>query len=175
MINKSCPSQLNNVESKFHTKATLATIIFLCGWVGLHAQDATIATGGSVSGSGGSVSYSVGQIFYSSHSTANGSVAQGVQHYYQIAAILGFDLTHISLDLSVYPNPTSDVLNLRIDNYDMEKLSYQLYNMQGVLVLDKNIAAGNHLIKMSGLPESTYFLNVAIDQTTVKTFKIIKN
>jgi len=158
-----------------HKKLKISAVFLLLGLGALHAQEAVLATGGEASGSGGTVSYSVGQVVYTTNTGANGSVASGVQQPYEITIITGIELPEINLELSAFPNPTTDFLNLKIGNYEHEKLSYQLYDMQGKLLEDKDIVESGTTIKMQSLPTSTYFLQVTDMQKIVKTFKIIKN
>jgi hypothetical protein len=89
------------------------SILFLLCFVltGLQAHDALPAIGGDGSGSGGSINYSVGQIVYTTNTGFSGSVAQGVQHSFEI-----FEVTSIEevtgINLKVYPNPTTNYLTL---------------------------------------------------------------
>ena len=180
------PVKSNEVGAMLFNRVTASAVFLLLGLGGLRAQEATTATGGEASGTGGTASYSVGQVAYTTNTGTNGSVAQGVQHSYEISTIVGIDVKNINLELSVYPNPTTDFLNLKIGNYDNENLSYQLYDMQGKLLENKKIVENSSPIKMESLPSSTYFLKVysvgrnnrtgvTDNQTTVKTFRIIKN
>jgi hypothetical protein len=140
------------------------------------AQQAPTATGGSASGSGGSVNYSVGQIACTTHFSATGSVAQGVQQPYEISVVTSIkEGNRIHLNLSVYPNPTSDFLTLKVDDAHMEDLSYQLCDVTGKLVEDKKITSAEMSISMLSLPDAAYFLKVVSNTTEIKVFKIIKN
>ncbi|MGB4293795.1 MAG: hypothetical protein WBJ37_13065 [Bacteroidales bacterium] len=53
----------------------------------LKAQNTVTSAGGDASGSGGSVSYTTGQIVYTTVSSANNSVAQGVQQPWEISVV----------------------------------------------------------------------------------------
>src|SRR6056297_978638 len=77
------------VEKK--TVILIAMLLFGPGLTGANAQQAMPASGGDASGSGGFVSYSVGQVVYTTHTGANGSVAQGVQQTYEIAVESGIE------------------------------------------------------------------------------------
>ena len=157
-------------------KISLYLMLFLFSCVSaLHAQEAVLSTGGDASGAGGTASYSIGQVVYTTNSGTNGSVAQGVQQSYTISTTIGNELTHINLELRAYPNPTTDLLTLNIDNYDHEKLTYALYDVRGKLVESNQVNSSSTVIKMEGMATSTYFLTVSEGEQLVKTFKIIKN
>ena len=138
------------------------------------AQQATTATGGNASGSGGTVAYSVGQIVYTTHTGATGSVAQGVQQPYEISIVLGVEDHQISLNMQVYPNPTTDYLTLNVGSFELAALNFQLYDLSGKLIESKKITSITETIRMENLPRATYFLKVTNNNKEVKTFKIIK-
>lgn len=76
----------------------------------------------------------------------------------------------------VFPNPTADNLTLQISDYNNEKLSYQLFDMQGKLVNNGQVTAKQTQINTSSLPSATYFINVVNQENKqVQSFKIIKN
>jgi len=156
-------------------KTKLSALLLLgIGFNQVYAQQATTASGGDASGSGGSVAYSVGQIVYTTYTGSNGSVAQGVQQPYEISIITGLLETDIKLNLSAYPNPTTNYLMLQIDNYD-KAISYQLYDIGGKLLESNTVVANSTTIKMEQMPTGTYLLKVIQNNKEVKTFKIIKN
>ena len=153
----------------------LTTIIALICSVGLHAQETVPATGGDATGSGGSSSYTIGQVVYTTDTGSNGSVAQGVQQPYEITTSVGIEVTEINLELVAYPNPTNNALTLYIGNYNNEKLTYQLYDMQAKLLDSKQVVNSSTNIGMKNLPKSTYLLSVFESNALIKTFRIIKN
>ena len=89
--------------------------LFVC--ISLYAQEGFSAATDRVLSTGGNLSYSLGQVVYTTYKNNTGSVAQGVQQTYDIIALLGTEIATIKLELLAYPNPTQEVLNLKIDNY----------------------------------------------------------
>ena len=132
------------------------------------------ATGGDASGSGGTVAYSVGQIVYSTSTGTTGSVAQGVEQAYEISSV-GIKETALNISLSIFPNPTSDYLTLKVQDYNNEALSYSLLDEQGKLVLNEQITNQVTQVAMSNLARGAYFINVLQENKKIQTFKIIKN
>jgi hypothetical protein len=145
-------------------------------WAGLaQAQESANAAGGDATGSGGTVAYSVGQVVYTANSDPSGTVSQGVQQAYEILSV-GINETELNISLSVFPNPTADNLTLQISDYNNEKLTYQLSDMQGKLVNNGQVTAQQTQINTSSLPSATYFINVVNQENKkVQSFKIIKN
>tara|TARA_B110000046_G_scaffold125750_1_gene132273 strand:+ start:1314 stop:1772 length:459 start_codon:yes stop_codon:yes gene_type:complete len=145
-------------------------------WAGFaQAQESANASGGDAMGSGGTVAYSVGNVAYTTNTGSNGSVAQGVQHAYVISSV-GIKETVLDISLTAFPNPTSDNLTLQISDYNNEKLSYQLFDMQGKQLSIGQITAQHTQINMNRLPSATYFINVVNQENKkVQSFKVIKN
>jgi len=140
----------------------------------INAQEAIAASGGNASGSNGSTSYSVGQVVYTTDYGTTGSVMQGVQQPYEIQTLLGIDNFNISLELSVYPNPTTNVLYLQVKKPDFEAIQYQLYDINGRLLENNRITTTSTIIQMDKYPMDVYLLKVLDNNKEVKTFKIIK-
>jgi hypothetical protein len=164
-----------------HKKLKLSAIFFLgLGLTGLQAQESIPASGGNASGSGGTASYTTGQVVYTTNAGANGSVAQGVQQPYEISVVSGIEQAKdINLICTAYPNPTNDFFTLKVENYDNENLSYQLFDISGKLLENKKIEGNETTISMGNLVSATYFLKIVqtkhASSQEIKTFKIIKN
>lgn len=140
-----------------------------------YGQEAVMTTGGNSEGTGGFISYSVGQLVYTSTSGSNGSIGQGIQQPYEIYTVVGFEFSEIDLQFNVYPNPTKDMINLRVEYYNHEELSYQLYNMDGKLLEHRQVIKKNTPIDMSNLNNNTFRLYVIKENVLIKSFIIIKN
>ena len=154
----------------------ISFFLFCYGLIGLQAQKAIVTSGGNASGSGGTSSYTVGQVFYHTLAGTNGSVSQGVQQPFEISVVTGIEeAMAIQLMISAYPNPTVDFLILKVENYDREKSLYQLYDINGKVLINKSIQANETSIPVYEFVPGTYFLKVTDNYTVVKTFKIIKN
>jgi hypothetical protein len=137
------------------------------------AQKNTVSSGGVAKGIGGSASYSIGQVVYTSSLGTNFSVSQGLQQPYSIT--IGLTETTHHLEMSIYPNPTSRFLHLKVKGENLETLNYHLFDLQGRVLQHEKINTNEITLEMEGLPKSAYFLKVSDGSKTVKTFKIIKN
>ena len=157
------------------SKSTVLTVLILVG-INLsliEAQSALPTSGGDASGAGGSVSYTVGQVAYTPVSSPNGTANQGVQQPYEIFILATEEVT--VFDCTVYPNPASDYLVLRLVNYPTHDVSYQLFDSHGRLLLANELQGTETSISTNNLPSATYFLSVLQHGKKVKSFKIIKN
>jgi len=158
-------------------KLILNALFLLClGLMKVQAQEAVMTSGGDASGSGGSVSYSVGQIVYTTNTGTNGSVAQGIQQPFEISEVTGIkEASGITLNCTAYPNPATDYLTLKIENFNLSTLNVQLFDINGQLLLNQKINSNETSIYMKSLPAANYFLKVIDNNKEIKTFKIIKN
>ena len=166
-------------QNKRNMKKALIALIAICMFgfgTAIQAQNAIPASGGNATGSGGSVSYTVGQVVYITNTGTNGTLAQGVQQPYEISVVTVIkEYNDILLECLVYPNPSTDFVILKTRNYEVENLSYQLWDINGKLIYDKKADGVETYIPMGNLMSATYFLKVIYRQKEVKTFKIIKN
>jgi opacity protein-like surface antigen len=155
---------------------TLALLVSGLLWASFaQAQESANASGGNAIGSGGSSAYSVGQVIYTTNTGNNSNVDQGVQHSIEILSLSAKE-TSLNISLTVFPNPTTENLTLQINDFTNEKLTYQLFDMQGKQFSNREITAQQTHINMNSLPTATYFINVVNQENKkVKSFKIIKN
>jgi hypothetical protein len=138
------------------------------------AQQSINAAGGNAKGSGGSVSFTIGQIDYSCMEGTGGSVTQGVQQFSEIVKILAEEHSIINYEMVVYPNPTRDFVNLKIENYKLDNLSYALFDLLGRQIGTDKITEEETQIQMNNLPSAVYILAVSDKNKPLKSFKIIK-
>jgi hypothetical protein len=167
-------------------KPILLLILIAVNGISLHGQQAVSTAGGNASGSGGTVSYTIGQATYTTITNSNGSVAQGVQQPYEIFVLTGIEEARgVNLEWLAYPNPAGDYLKLSLKDpensgLNIDNLSYQLYNMQGKLLLNNKLDGDESTISMQNFSSGSYILKVTEkhgtrSQRELKTFKIIKH
>jgi len=154
-------------------KFLTTTVCFLCFGM-TQAQQSVNAAGGNASGTSGSASYSIGQLVYTTNASGSGSVAQGVQHAYEIFPVGNENTNNVTI--TTWPNPAAEILLVNIGNYNQEKLNYFMYDAEGKLVLSGQINAQQTKINTGQLASAIYFLTIINQQQNSKqSFKIIKN
>lgn len=149
-------------------------LIGLSTSIGVNAQQNTVTTGGVASGSGGTVTYSIGQVAYQSSNGSNGNVNEGVQQPFEIYS-LGINESIFQFNLTAFPNPTTNFINLNVSNFSGENLSFQLVDLNGKIIQKKQITTNETEISMSELPSANYFIYLFLNEQKVQSFKIIKN
>lgn len=155
----------------------LSVLLLGFGLSELQAQETVLSSGSNATSSGGSISYSVGQIAYTTISGTNGAIAEGVQQPFEIFVVTGIEeAIGMNLECAVYPNPASDYLNLKVDNYyEIEDVRYQLFDMNGRLLKNEKLKENETSISMVSYSQGTYLLKITDNRKEIKTFKIIKN
>jgi len=160
-------------------KLKLVTIVILLifGLSNLQAQEAIPATGGEANGSGGSASYTVGQVVYITNVGTNGnSVAEGVQQPYEIFVVTNIpEAKDINLSVSAYPNPTTNYLTVKVEDYETANLQYLVFDINGKLLQTVKATGQETRIKINNLVNGNYFIKVLNNKKEIKVFKIIKN
>ena len=141
---------------------------------GLQAQQSVNSSGSIASGSGGSMNYSLGQVNNQTYTGTNGSIVEGVQQPYIISVVTSIEEAK-DIALSVYPNPTTNFLQLIVDCEKLKDLHYQLFDTGGKVVRNEKVTDNQTGIVMDNLIPATYFLKVIHKNKAIKIFKIIKN
>jgi len=150
-------------------------IVILFSVKGINAQSGTNAAGNESTGSSGNVSASVGQVFTSTNSTGSFHSVEGVQQPCEISVITSEEeLPDAAENISVYPNPFSDFITLKIEPGGANQWKYTLCDLQGKRLLKGDAVSVETILEAGALPTGTYFLTVYSKNQLVKSFKIIK-
>ncbi len=151
------------------------SIFLLClGTAGVYAQNNTVSSGGVASGSGGSSTYSIGQLDYVPASGSGGSATLGLQRPLEIVVVSGVKETAVELTASVFPNPSSDFVNLTITGAEIKFMSFELSDVIGKQLVQRKLTSATSTIQLKEFAAGTYFIKVNNNGTAIKTFKIIK-
>lgn len=148
------------------------TIICIYSFYSL-SQESTNTSSTSIKSTDGNINYSIGQVFYSEQKSNEGKVNQGVQQANIITALGIESLPNINI--LIFPNPTTDKIQLKADKVEGKQLRYELVNNDGKCIAFSPINSEEVVIDMKILPVAVYYLNVIDEKNKLKSFKIIKN
>lgn len=147
---------------------------------GLQAQESVNISGGDAAGSGGKVAYSIGQVVYTTIYGEDGKIFQGVQQPYEILEVSAIEeLNENNYNISVFPNPTSDLITISIEGMDNPYAELQVYDMMGKLLMSKTMSDTQTQLDFNNLTPATYFVKImlkedGIFQQDVRVFKVKK-
>lgn len=153
---------------------TILMFILLISGANFLAQQGFVVTGGNGASATGSISYTVGQLGYVPFIGGTTRVSPGVQQPFEVQVYLGVDVLDINLEMVVYPNPTSDVLNLSTGKRKFPVMEYALFDASGKLIKKEKLKAEITQILMQNFSSSIYILKVSENGSPLKSFKIIK-
>lgn len=160
--------------SEFYTMRTSSlTCLVLLVSSFCYAQDSFSTIGGDASGSGGSEAFAVGLVVFTEISGSGGSASQGIEHAYEIFPVtIGADRT---IKVNIYPNPTTDMLNISLPELVSSDVFYRLYTVDGKQLEHGTISTSQNVLDTSTLPSGTYLLNIVNNNEITQSFTIIKN
>ena len=158
-------------------KKTIFTLSILFIGITAMSQSDIVPLGGTATGSGGSATYTIGQPAIQRIQNGNTYIIEGVQQPYEIQTVGVDNHPGITLEAIVYPNPTRNVVHLRIRNYEIpaEGLKAQLYDNNGRLLRIIDVTDLETEIDMNAYPSATSQLRVLDGKNLLKTFKVVKN
>ncbi len=82
----------------------------------------------------------------------------------------------VAAAVEIYPNPTADFVNIRIDGDHPGKGRILMYNMQGKLVNDTRFEGGFVSVEFTGEAPGNYILHLIDDSGVLSgTYKIVKS
>ncbi|HBX50568.1 MAG: hypothetical protein A2275_15740 [Bacteroidetes bacterium RIFOXYA12_FULL_35_11] len=121
-----------------------------------------------------SISWTLGEGVIETFSDGNTILTQGFQQpYYDLVLVETIDE---NINISCYPNPTTQFINLEWQIPGTNEVSVEIIDMTGRILLNKNYKEDNakKQINLSTFPQADYFIRLAKEGKTVKTYKITK-
>ncbi len=154
------------------------SFIFLCivNISVLYAQQTFSITGTDIESNDCSFCYTIGSFSYENFSNSSLQISNGVQQPIEIQSSLKFEeaKNEIELYCKIFPNPTSDYVNLTIDNYVIEDVYYIFTNRAGQTKRSGKIIGNKTSFGVSNLADGLYLLKIWSINSKIKTYKVIK-
>lgn len=155
-------------------KIVLTSIgVLLLGLVfGQNADRTLIGAGGSHLESGAIVAdVSIGEVATATYVNDTYVISEGFQQGNLIITEVE-DLFDINIE--VWPNPTTQLLNVEVPMSDLKNPRLLIYDVSGRLIMDQEIVSNTQSLDFSGLKLGSYFLKIMDENTLIKTCKILK-
>lgn len=169
---------------KINVNISFILFLIILGFVpyGISAQSTLNTSGGSKVLSVGVFDYSIGEMMVvSTQNNADITVTQGLLQVE--SSSLGISEEILSdRDLTVFPNPTTDVLYIKPSLEGSGELLVELFDLQGRRISQRSFYLRTGLekqkIDLSYLQEATYMLSVKFvhaQKSYRQTYKIVKS
>jgi len=148
------------------------TLLFLTLLITLSAtaQEVVATQGDSYSNGTANIDFTIGEVVINTGTDGTNDITQG---FHQTNwNFLGVEDHAPSYEATIFPNPTSEVLNIRTSTF--ENVTYTLYDAQGEMVMQDKLLANQTPIQVSQLAPGAYSLILNSETQKLKTFKLIK-
>ena len=153
----------------------IANILFAFSFYSQNLDHFVIGTDGGYAGNNQfSLSYTIGEIVteLGNDPVNNIDLTQGFQQAY--ISIVSIEDHIPDIDISVFPNPAVNYLNVNISDLSKVK-TYALFDMSGKLLRQQEIISDQFEISFSNLSFGNYLLIFKNDQQKLKTLKVQKS
>jgi hypothetical protein len=140
------------------------------------AQEVVASQGESYSNASANIDFTLGEVIIATATDGTNDLTQG---FHQTNwNFLGVEDFAPDYEASIFPNPTSDILNIKSSSF--ENVTYTLFDAQGKLVLQSTLAAEVTPIQVSYLAPGSYSLQLTFEEgkeiaSKSKIFKLIKS
>ncbi len=119
--------------------------------------------------------WSVGECITATHTKDEIVITQGFHQDRYIITTAIENLQNIEINISIYPNPTTEFINIRIESSKTESLQYILTDISGKILQCKKAENNIEQIDFSTFTSGIYFLTVKQENQIINSFKIMKN
>ena len=155
----------------------ILTCLMACGIVFSQAtqQQIVASSGGDGTAAGFNLQWTLGEgVIESSGVVAGVQLSQGFQQpAYEVQTLI--EAPGINFTLDVFPLPASDYLTVKVGSVGISDLKAVLYDLNGKIVLQKNLKNIENQINMQSFQAAGYILNIIDNKGEIlKSFKIVK-
>ncbi len=154
-----------------------AIIVMIGAALGVNAQSiepGVVSSSGTHSSNGTTqVSWTIGEPVIATYNDGSNILTQGFHQ--TLLTVTGIQEAGALQGVSVYPNPTNQLLNLRLD-VNPGDITVLLIDASGRLILSEAIQSGTteHEFDLSGISNGTYLLQLLSKEGLSATFNIQK-
>lgn len=135
------------------------------------SQDVVSTQGDSYSNANASIDFTIGEVVISTGSDGTNDITQG---FHQTKwSYVGLENHSPKYDVTIFPNPTEDVLNVQTLQFD--NVTYMIFDVNGKLILHDKLSEEITAIEVGQLAPGSYSLILKDNQQKLKTFKLIKS
>ncbi len=133
------------------------------------AQSSVITSGKDLENQNGSISYTVGAAFFVSRNKGL-LITEGIQQSYTINEIASKSILRVTL----FPNPTTNLVFFKVENLNYKNLTYRLYDINGRLIISGKIFNEQTALSLQNFPSNIFIVKVFRGELEEQSFKIFK-
>lgn len=153
-------------------KIKFTILLLFLGILTVSSQEVIASQGNSYSNASASIDFTIGEAVIATLSNTGNTLTQGFhQTNLTVLAIEDFDINY---QARVFPNPTQDLLQVEIQNF--EGLNFKMYDIQGRQLSKEKLNSINTTINTTPYAKGLYLLVILNENNQLlKTYRIIKN
>lgn len=130
------------------------------------------SAGGDYSDNNISVSWTIGEPVISTLKQGDFVITQGFHQSKYIVTSIN-ETKIVPFEVNVFPNPTTDLINVKINQTDLKGYDIKLFDISGKILYSKNIKSNNNQLDLSQYNAGQYILKVSNKKST-RSFSIVK-
>jgi protease II len=157
-------------------KKLVLIIIYL--WIAnsiCFAQTTVSSSGNYQEGTNATLSWTIGEPITETISGTNSILNSGMQQNFSFTIVSVYEKLNSKVNISVYPNPAVDFLNISIEN-SKEQFEISIFDVSGKNLMSKKVSSEISKIDIKNFAESNYFLKITNQNgEEIKTYKIVKS
>jgi predicted CoA-binding protein len=79
------------------------------------------------------------------------------------------------LRVSLYPNPTNNLVYFKVENLNYKNLSFKLYDISGRIITSGKILNEQSVLSLQNFPNNIFIVKVFRGELEEQSFKILKS
>ena len=118
------------------------------------SQNSFLTNGNTINQSEGSISYSIGQLNQNHVQNSSFFISEGVQQPLEIIDVLGISSLKPTNTISIYPNPTTDIVALQFDQALSNNIQIVLKDIAGRVLVSEELNFNTSTLSIGHLPKA---------------------
>ena len=146
------------------------TLILYLFTISFFSQEVVSTQGDSYSNASINIVFTIGEVVIKRGTDGVFDLTQGFhQSHWNITAL---EDHNPSFNATIFPNPTTDILNIKTSMF--EGVTYSIYNAQGKLILRDKLYFEQTPVNVKQFTVGAYLLKLNTEEQKQKTYKLIK-
>jgi len=153
----------------------ISSILFSLGMFSQSANPEVMSSSGDYNeNANGSLSWTLGETIIETIEGVDNKLTQGFhQSTYTVVNI--YECKDNKFEISVYPNPATDFVNIKTDNVEFEDYTISVTDIEGSVLYNNKMNGNYHKVDLASLAGATFLLTIiSLEGKVIQTYKIKK-
>ena len=151
-------------------KKTILILLIFSHWLVLNAQTISRQIVSSNGIQSSNIEWTLGELITDHYQGNESTLSQGF-HQGNLVLTMIYE-TKDKINIKVYPNPT--ISHIVIATLNKRDLNAKIFDIDGKLILSRDITGSTTEINVEGFAAGTYFLSLTKSNQIIKTIKVQK-